>query len=219
MEEDKLKELIASYDKKLDDILNLNKSSLKKIKLDNTKKQTRFIVILRSIEVFSFSVLALYLGKYIANNWFTTHLVVSGIILHIFTLIALIGSIGQLVLLQQVDYARPIIEIRKKIELVNSHALLFLKLVLLSIPVWWAYPIVAFDYFFNIDLYTNINTDFALKYVVINALLIFPLVWLFNKLTYKNIHLKWVQKTIGFFADTKTKKAIEFLNEIDEFEK
>lgn len=219
METNELKELFAAYDAKLDRVLQLNERSLKKIKLDKIRKQTRWISVLRSIEVVFFGILAIYLGRYTADNWAATHLAVSGIILHVFTLIALVGSIGQLVLLQQIDYAKPILEIRKKIELVNSHALLFLKLVFLSAPVWWAYPLVALNYFFNIDFYPHMDPDFVLKYVVVNALLIFPLVWFLSKLSYKNLHIKWVRKTIGFFTGTKTKKSLEFLNEIEEFEK
>jgi hypothetical protein len=219
METNEIKELFAAYDAKLDRVLQLNERSLKKIKLDKIRKQTRWISVLRSIEVVSFSILAVILGSYIADNWAVTHLAVSGIILHVFTLIALTGSIGQLVLLQQIDYAKPIVEIRKKIELVNSHALLFLKLVFLSAPVWWAYPLVALNYFFNFDLYPHLDSDFVVKYVVVNALLIFPLVLFLRKLSYKNLHIKWVRKTIGFFTGTKTKKSLEFLNEIEEFEK
>lgn len=219
METNELKELFAAYDAKLDRVLQLKERSLKKIKLDKIQKQTRWISVLRSIEVVSFAILAVILGRYIADNWAVTHLAVSGIILHVFTLIALTGSIGQLVLLQQIDYAKPIVEIRKKIELVNSHALLFLKLVFLSAPVWWAYPLVALNYFFNFDLYPHLDPNFVMKYVVVNALLIFPLIWFLTKLSYKNLHIKWVRKTIGFFTGTKTKKSLEFLNEIEEFEK
>ena len=89
----------------------------------------------------------------------------------------------------------------------------------LSAPIWWAYPLVAFDGFFNIDLFTHMDPEFVLKYGIVNALLIFPLVWFLNKLTYKNMHIKWIRKTIGFFTGTKTKKALEFLKEIEEFEK
>ena len=219
MEANELKELMVSYDAKLDRILTLNESSLKKLKLDKTRKQTRYIATLRSIEVVSFGILAIILGGYVVDKWSNTPLAVSGIIFHIVTLIALIGSIAQLVLLQQIDYAKPIVEIRKKIELVNSHSLLFLKLVFLSAPVWWAYPLVALDYFFDIDLFIHLDSDFVLRYVIINALLLFPLIWFLKKLTYKNMHIKWVRKTIGFFTGTKTKKALDFLNEIEEFEK
>jgi hypothetical protein len=219
METNELKELFAAYDAKLDRVLQLNERSLKKIKLDKTRKQTRSIFILRSIEVVSFSILAVFLGSYIADNWSSAHLAVSGIILHGFTLIALVGSIGQLVLLQQIDYAKPIVEIREKIEKINLHAILFLKLVFLSVPIWWAYPLVALDYFFNFDIHPHLNPDFVFRYVIINALLVFPLIWALRKLSYKNMHINWVRKTIGFFTGAKTMKAMEFLNELEEFEK
>ncbi len=109
METDELKELFAAYEAKLDRVLQLSEGTLKKIDHDKIQKQTRWIFVLRSIEVGSFSILAIILGSYIANNWAVTHLAVSGIIIHLFSLIALVGSIGQLVLLQQIDYKKPII--------------------------------------------------------------------------------------------------------------
>lgn len=219
METNELQELFAAYDAKLDRVLHLNESSLKKMKLEKIRKQTQWIMVFRSIEVASFSILAVILGGYIADNWAVTHLAISGIIFHVFTLTALVGSIGQLVLLGQIDYAKPIVEIRRKIELVNSHSLLFIKLVFLSAPVWWAYPLTALSYFFNFDIYPYLDPDFVIRYIVVNALLIFPLAWFLSKLSYKNWHIKWVRKTIRFFTGTKTSKALEFLNELEEFEK
>ena len=160
----------------------------------------------------------MFFGWYIANNWDQTHLAISGVIVHVFALVALVGSIGQVVLLQQIDFSKPIVEIRKKIELVNSHGLLFIKLIFLSTPVWWSYAIVAVDLFLSVDLYVHLEPDFVVRYLVVNFLLIIPLVWVFNKLSYKNLHIKWVRKTIGLFTGAKTMKALEFLNDIEEFE-
>ena len=218
MEAEELKKILAAYDTKLDQKLSLNVASLKNINLDKSEKSTQTILKYRVIEIVIFSLLALFIGKYIANNWNQTHLVISGIIVGVFTLIALSGSIGQVVLLQHIDFAKPIIDIRRKIELVNTHGLLFVKLMLLSTPIWWSYVVVGSDYVFNIDLYTHMDADFVLKYLLVNALLIIPLVWFLNKLTYKNLHIKWVRKTIGLFTGSKTMKALEFLNTIEKFE-
>ena len=110
------------------------------------------------------------MGNYIASNWNQTHLAMSGIIVGVFTLIALSGSIGQVAFLQQIDFAKPIVDIRKKIELVNTHELLFIKLMFLSTPIWWSYVVVGSDYLFNIDLYNNMDSDFVLKYLMVNSL-------------------------------------------------
>jgi hypothetical protein len=62
------------------------------------------------------------------------------------------------------------------------------------------------------------DADFVLKYLMVNSLLIIPLVWFLNKLTYKNLHIKWIRKTIRLFTGSKTMKALEFLNDIEKFE-
>ena len=217
MEALELKKIMAAYDNKLDKTLRLNKSLMNELRLEKSQNSIKKILRYRIFEVVIFSFLAIFLGWYIANNLDQTHLVISGIILHVFTLVALVGSIGQIVLLQQIDFSKPIVEIRKKIELVNSHGLLFVKLIFLSAPVWWSYAIVAIDLFLGTDLYLYLDPDFVLRYLVINFLLIIPLLWVFYKLSYKNLHIKWVRKTIRLFTGTKTMKAVEFLNDIEEF--
>ncbi len=218
MEANELKNILAAYDTKLDKKLSLNVASLKNINLDKSEKKTQTIFIYRLIEIVFFSFLAIFMGTYIAANWSKTHLAISGIIVGVFTLFALAGSIGQVVLLQQIDFAKPIVDIRKKIELVNIHGLLFVKLMFLSTPIWWSYVVVGSDYLFNIDLYANMDTDFVLKYLMVNSLLIIPMAWFLNKLSYKKLHIKWVRKTIEIFTGTKTRKALEFLNDMEEFE-
>ena len=218
MEAFELKKIMEAYDNKLDKTLHLNKSSMNELQLGKPQNSTKKILRYRIFEVVFFSFLAIFSGWYIANNLDKTHLAISGIILHVFTLIALVGSVGQVVLLQQIDFSKPIVEIRKKIELVNSHGLLFVKLVFLSAPVWWSYAIVAIDFFLEVDLYLYLDSDFVLRYLVINFLLIIPILWVFNKLSYKNLHIKWVRKTIRLFTGIKTLKALEFLNDIEEFE-
>ncbi|MFT6485356.1 MAG: hypothetical protein ACJAWN_002082 [Neolewinella sp.] len=121
--------------------------------------------------------------------------------------------------MQQIDFSKPIVVIRKKIELVNTHGLLFLKLIFLSTPVWWSYVVVGSDYLFSVDLYARMDADFVLKYLAVNFLLLIPLVWFLNKLTYKNLHVKWVRKTMGLVTGSKTMKALAFLHDIEEFEK
>ncbi len=219
MEAEELKRILAAYDTKLDEKLSLNVASLKSINLNKSEKSTQSILKYRIIEIVIFSLLAMFIGNYIATNWSQTHLAMSGIIVGVFTLIALSGSIGQVVLLQQIDFAKPIVDIRKKIELVNTHGLLFVKLMFLSTPIWWSYLVVGSDYLFNIDLYNNMDSDFVLKYLIVNSLLIIPMIWFLNKLTYKNLNVKWVRKTIGFFVGTKTMKALDFLKDIEDFER
>ncbi len=218
METVELKKIMEAYDNKLDKTLHLNLSSMEGVQIEKSRKKTNKILRHRIFEVVTFSLFVIFLGWYVANNWNQTHLAISGVIVHVFALVALVGSIGQVVLLKQIDFSNPIVEIRKKIEMINSHGLLFVKLIFLSAPVWWSFAIVAIDLFLGVDLYVHLDPDFVVRYLVINFLLIIPLAWVFNKLSYKNLHIKWVGKTIRLFTGTKTMKALEFLNDIEEFE-
>ncbi len=219
MEAVELKKIMEAYDNKLDKTLRLNLSSMETLQLEKSQKSTQKILRYRIFEVLVFGFLAIFFGWYIANHLHQPHLVLSGVIVHVFALVALVGSIGQVVLLQQIDFLKPIVEIRKKIELVNAHELLFVKLIFLSAAVWWAYAIVAIDLFLGVDLYLYLDADFVLRYLVMNFLLIIPLLWFFHKLSYKNLHIKWVRKTMKFFTGRKTMKALESLNDIEHFKK
>jgi len=219
METGELKTIFDAYDARLNEKLSINVTSLTRIKLDKSEKQTQNSLKYRKAEIILFSLLALFIGHYVASNWNQTHLAISGIIVCVFILIALSGSIGQVVLLQQIDFTKPIVEIRRKIELVNAHGLLFIKLMFLSAPVWWAYVVVGSDFLFNIDLYNQMDADFVLKYIMVNALLIIPIVWFISKLTYENVNVKWIRKTLKFFVGSKTIEALEFLKDIEEFER
>lgn len=218
MEAIELRKILDAYDQKLDQTLRLKNTSMDGLNLKKSQNSTKKILRYRIAEVVVFSLMALMIGWNIAENWGKAHLVISGVIVHMVALVALIGSIGQVVLLRQIDYSKPIVEIRKKIELVNSHELLFVKLVFLSAPVWWAYPMVAFDLFLGVDLYAYLESEFVVRYVVVNVLLIVPVLWLFQKLSYKNVHVAWVRKTLNFLTGAKTVRAMEFLNDIEEFE-
>ncbi|MBN1415488.1 MAG: hypothetical protein JW973_10330 [Bacteroidales bacterium] len=219
MEAIELKQLMAEYNHKLDEIIHFNKvTAAKNLQLKKPQKKMSSLLLYRIFELVFYGSVVFFMGFFVAHHWNETHFVISGIIIEIFAIIAFIGSIGQVVLVSQIDYSKPIVEIRKKIELVNAHGLLFLKLLLISISVWWVYAIVGLFLLLGIDIYPYLEPDFVIKYLVVNGLLIVPLIWFLHKLSYKNLHIKWVKKTIESVTSTKTKKALDFLKEIDLFE-
>lgn len=220
METIEFQQLMAAYNTKLDELLQLNKESvLKRIQIKKARKKTSSLMVYSILELLFFGFIVFFIGDFLAKNWNLAHFAVSGLIVLIFAIIALTGSIGQLVLISQIDYSGSILEIRKKIERVNVHGFLFLKLVFLSIPVWWAYTIVGIYLISGLDIYPHLAPDFVIRYLIFNLLLTIPLIWVMLKLSHKNLHILWVRKTIDFFTSSKTKKALDFLKEIENFER
>ena len=111
MEASELKNILEAYDRKLDRNLKLNSAALKNINLEKSEKKTRTVLLHRGIELVFYAFLALFMGNYIATNWDQMHLAVSGSVVGVFTLIALAGSVGQVVLLQQIDFTKPLVDI------------------------------------------------------------------------------------------------------------
>lgn len=213
-----LKQLIDEYNHKLDTHIHLNKKAVyKNIQLKKSQKNTSMLLLNRIVELLSLSFIVLYMSNFIANHWGEIHFVISGVLIIMFAIIALIGSIGQIVLIKQIDYTKPILEISKKIETINTHGFLFIKLLLLSMSVWWIYAIAGLYLFFGIDIYPHLNPGFVRIYLIANGLLIIPLLYCFYKLSYKNLHIKWVRLCINGITSRNTKKALSFLNNIEAF--
>ncbi|UII24480.1 hypothetical protein LVD15_14230 [Fulvivirga maritima] len=219
METAELIKMMEAYDSKLDKALKMDSLYVERLTLKRPANRANRLLFYRMSEVLVFSVAVLFFGWFVAKHWGNTPLVISGIVVHLFAIIALVGSIGQVALLQQVDFAKPIVEIKKKIERVNAHQLLFVKLLLLSVPVWWAYALVALKLLIGVDLYTHLEYDFVIRYLILNFLLIVPVLWFLNKLSHQNMHINWVRKTIAFLVGRKTNEALLELKELERFER
>lgn len=165
-----------------------------------------------------FGFVVIYMGHFVASHWSEIHLAVSGAGVLVFALVALIGSVGQVALLAQVNYAKPVVDVVKKLEYINLHGFLFLKLMFLSVAVWWTYAVVGLYVFLGLDIYLHLDTVFVSSYLIGNALLLPPLLWFLNKLSPRNMHVKWVAVVVNALTASETQKALAFLREIEDFE-
>ena len=220
MEAIELKELIEAHNRKLDQLISLNREAIfTNVRIRKSQRDINRLRLYRIGEVVFNIILVLLLGSFIANHWGDQHLVISGIIVGVFVIVALVGSVGQVVLLQQIDYLKPVVVVKKHIQLVNAHGFLLLKLMFLAVSVWWAFAIVGLEFFIGFDLYPHLDPDFVTRYVIGNGILLFPLLWVANKLSYNNLHIPWVRKTIEGLTTSRLNKALESLKAIEEFER
>jgi hypothetical protein len=93
------------------------------------------------------------LWKYIAAGFTFSAPIISAFILTVFAIIGLAGNIGQIVLISNIDYSKPISQLQTDFYRVCAHKLQLTKLLLVSVPFYLAYVFIGFDLFFGIDLY------------------------------------------------------------------
>ncbi len=219
MELEALKKSWEQYDKKLDQYLKLNQRIFKEMNLTKTRSSLLSILIFRIVEAVIFLAAILALGTFIGNHCGSFQFVIPAAILQIFAITGLAGSIGQIALISQIDFAAPITKMQKKLEQMKMHMIQTARIMILSIPFYLAYIVLGFKLFFGVDIVAQGNPDWWLANIILSLLFIPLAVWIYRKLSWKNMHIPWVK---GFFYSAggrQMTKAMDFLREIDSFEK
>jgi len=203
-------------DVKIDKYLTINKKLLKTIQTDKSRNLMRGFMFRRIFEAIVFSVIVVSLWLFIVNNLVLSAATISAILLNIFAIIGLAGSIGQIALIAKIDFADSIEVVQKQIFVVRSHALKIVKLVLVSIPFYMAYIFLGAKLFFGIDLFLHGDRGFLLTQIIFAVALIFPTVWLIRKLNVKNIKTNFDRTIINIFAGEQLQMAADVLVELDD---
>ena len=93
-----------------------------------------------------------------------------------------------------------------------------LRLIFLSIPFYFTYMIIGFKVLHDFDIFSNADSSWFVWNLALTILFIPLTLWLVKILNYKT-RTKWVQKLIVDNGGKQIRSAIQFLSEIEEFEK
>lgn len=219
MELEALKKSWEQYDKKLDQHLKLNQRIFREMNLNKTRSSLRALLSLRILEASIFLAAEIALAIFSAYHIDSIQFVISAAILQTFAITGLSGSLTQIILIAQIDYATPVTVLQKKLERVKTHMMQITKLMMLSIPFYMAYIVLGFQLFFGIDIVAQGDPKWWIANIILSLLFIPLAVWIYRKLSWKNIHIPWVKQFIYSIGGKQITKAIGFLQEIDNFEK
>jgi len=203
MELDELKSAWAQYDKKLNENLRLNEDIIRKMNLDNSKKEMKTPFGYEVYSVVSFGIFLLFVMSSTYKFADETKYLISGLLTIIICLIGLIFSIQKLSLLSKIDYHNtPVVDLQKNISIVKHKYLQYKKGEMFLFPIFAliAMPILAKG-LGNLDIMA-----YPEKFIIalIGAIgLGYPiLIWI-----YKN------------WYDKKLKNTNDFLQELNKFKK
>ncbi|RZQ51305.1 hypothetical protein C1E23_20100 [Pseudoalteromonas phenolica] len=205
-----------SHNEKLDECVSLNKRLLQEKKIDSQKGELNKLIVTRAIEGFIFFVIVFLLWKYIISSWSYTAPVVSAFILNIFAIAGLAGNIGQIALLNKVDFSKPIKKTLIDLIAVRSHNLNIFKLIMLSIPLYMAYVFLGYDIIFGVDLFSLMSEETKTGFAAISIVFGGVIVFLIKKLKPENRN----NKLIGWlFNEISGERLTHLLDEIENMEK
>lgn len=195
--------------------IKINQTMLTEIKVNKQMNELTNMKWARIIESAVFFYIIVLLWQFIANDFSISAPMISASILNVFAIIGLAGNIGQIVLISNVDYSKPISELQKDIYEVCSHKLQLTKLMLMSVPFYMAYVFFGFDALLGVDLYQHLEQHMMWFYSTTSILLLIATSGVLAKLHYKNIETSWVKSAIQFIVGERLVAMAQFINNLE----
>jgi hypothetical protein len=213
---EQLKDTWQGQSEQLQNGINLNESRLKTFETRATLKSVMNKRIIEAIVTF---VIVFLLWQYIVANFALTGPVVSAAILNVFAIINLAGNIGQIALIKQIDYAKPVSEVQKQIFEIRQHNLVLTKLVALSLPFYGAYVFLGFDLLFGVDLYKGLDVGGIFALLLGGIAFLPAVIWFNRQLRFDNINTGWVSKVIESIGGQELLAAAQVMNTLQTSDK
>lgn len=218
MELEELKYIWEKQEKKIDLNWKLNVEMLRNTNLDKAKSKMNSLTWITAITLSFYLLMAMFFMTFTFKNLGATHLLLSGIVLTLWSLLIATGSIKQLSAIQKINYTEPIPELQKKLESLKLVILKYLQLAQWILPLYLAFVIFWFKVLFDFDILANAGRTWLIVQIVVSSALIILSLWLHKKLQPKNISKKWIN-TIMKGAGSQISEALDFIKRIEEFEK
>jgi len=218
MELDELKQTWTEHARKLDRVLRLNLQGLKTAQLDKTRSALGRFKAFRVFELFIGFALLLWAGSYIADHISIPTLAIPALIFAASVLVAVIGSIRQLVLLGQISYADPVATIQRKLEEMKLHFLRTTRLMAFMLPLYMVYVVVGLNLFFSMDVLAQSNPAYLWANLALSLILVAPAAWVFRNLSFKNVDNPVIRALVHGSGGKQMVAAVEFLKALQQFE-
>lgn len=218
METNYIQEIWKQHENALEESRKLNLSLLKEVKIDKAKSSLKSLLYLPISTLIFFAIALFYCLSFIIANWSVWYFALSGVSVFIFSLLFVVFSIRQIVLILSIDYDVPIIQLQKNISRIKSSVVDNLRLANWILPCFPLMNIFFFKILWNVDIMANISKKMGYIYAVVFIVLVIVSIIFSKLLTRKNINKRWMNWLLQG-SGSQVDEALGFLREIKEFER
>ncbi len=115
MELDDMKLAWAGLDQRLDKQYALNFQLLRDGKLDKARRGLRPLMWGQAIQLTIGVLITCWAGAFWATHWHVTHLLICGLLVHLYGILLIVFAARVLYLIQRMDYAAPVLVIQRQL--------------------------------------------------------------------------------------------------------
>jgi hypothetical protein len=217
MNENELKLLWQSTNKKLEESLTINKNNTEDI---IRLKVQNFLSSMKPIKIFTLSIGILWvivLGIVLVNLFVNAYDNVSLFFLYSATIQVLLTAIAvgiyinQLDLIYNIDFSKPVIVIQQKLSKLKLSTLAVTRILFLQLPVWTTF-------YWNEAMFEKGNLSLWVIQVIITLLFTYFSLWLFFNIKYENRNKRWFQFIFRGREWQPILQSMELINRIQNYQ-
>ena len=166
MDLDDLKDAWQSLDQKLDRAYAIELRTMRERRVGNMRRHLRLLTIGRIVQLLAGVALTLFMADFWIMHIEEPHLLICGVLLHLYGIMLILSSAREFYLISAIDYAAPVLAIQRKLaELRGWHLTEALVFGLTGCFIWVPMVLVTFEVLFGADIYLhapNVVWDFIL---------------------------------------------------------
>ncbi|GAB3551911.1 hypothetical protein [Spirosoma fluminis] len=212
MEDNDIRMLWKSYDKRLEESLTLNRRNAEAItrmqvrSLIASMKPTKMLAVLVGLVWVAMVDGLLIVLPATASPFF----LVSAGIQVLLTKLAIGIYLYQLVLIHQVDSHQPVFVTQEKIARLKSSTIWVARFLLLQLPVWTTF-------YWSERMFKTGTPFLLLIQALVTGGFTYVAVWLFYNIRYENRHKKWFGWLFGGNEWSPMMKSMDLLNQVNDY--
>lgn len=215
MELEEMKTIWGQFDKKLDTLLLLNEQHARQLTLQKVKSSLYRHIISRSIELVIGLIAISFLADVALGASSVPSVLVSALILCAFTILGVAACVNQIYWVSQIDYAASIPTLQKNLLRLESQTLVFTRFLMLLLPLYPVYLIVGAWCLTGIDIVSEGNSAWWLAQIIFAIACLPLIIWLWRKISYRNIDIPWVKTVIRGIGGTSLTRAMTLVHELE----
>lgn len=210
MEELEIKQLWKQYDRRLQESLRLNHQLIRELQMQKAEGKINSFQTRQIVGLVLGILWVIFLGFLVINTLNNLYFAISVGLIMLFNIFAIAVYIRNLELLSQINITDSITDAQQKLATIQASLINVGRILILQTPFYCTF-------YYSNDLVAHAGTLFWVIQLVALSFFTTLAVYLYRMLTYKNIHRKWVKHIIGSFGGKTLTKAMEFLNEIEDY--
>jgi hypothetical protein len=216
---DSLKEKWAEYDRKLEDVIRLNRRILTATTMNRARSSLQRVALFLAVETVIWFVIIVALGSFTHKHIAMPRFALPAIVLDLYAIANLVFLIRQIAAALGIDYGMPVSVIQGRLEAMRMLRIRYIQVsVLAGVLVWTPLVIVALKALLEVDAYSSPGVPWLAANVVFTVAVVALAIFLARKFGQRMSGTPTLRQFMKDLAGYNLREAARFLATLDEFD-